>query len=536
MSQHGQFRGAPGTHPDADQLSAFMEQALPAHEREDVLAHLAVCRDCRETVAMALPPAEEVWEGAEVEHVAIAAAYVAQGAVAVAASPAVTSHAAAPKRRRTFAPWTIWAPAAAALAALALFLAYLHHMPKPAFQQQSQIAEPRSPLQPQEQPKNPAGGAPPDRAAEVNRPETPLHAKSAPASAAATAGALGEQKSLGEQQTVGSSMRQARGVAAGSGTASLPPPAPETPQVILQSQGKSTESSRDVRPLPQQEAVAPTGAPAADQTVNVATAPSSLETTSTSITAPIANASIARMEMHGATVSQPLPSRQSVLSTASYGSRMLAIDAHHTLFLSTDSGRHWKRVSGHWQGQAIEVNLVLGAEASGRAAPVASGATFDAVENRDRRLGDVPQATLTGTVTDTSGAAIPRAAVTVTDAAAKNARTVTTDNAGRYTVQVPAPGSYNVTAAAPGFVELRVGGIAVDASRTNTANLTLQVGAASQTVTVEADAAEVETAKPANKKTAAPPTDALQPPAAFEITTDAGEHWVSLDGKTWKRK
>jgi hypothetical protein len=47
-----------GQHPDADQLSAFMEQALPAHEQEETLAHLAICPHCRSIVALSMPPAE----------------------------------------------------------------------------------------------------------------------------------------------------------------------------------------------------------------------------------------------------------------------------------------------------------------------------------------------------------------------------------------------------------------------------------------------------------------------------------------------
>jgi Putative zinc-finger len=50
----------PGGHPDADVLSAFAEQALAAGEREQMLAHLAACRDCRDVLALAAPefPAE----------------------------------------------------------------------------------------------------------------------------------------------------------------------------------------------------------------------------------------------------------------------------------------------------------------------------------------------------------------------------------------------------------------------------------------------------------------------------------------------
>jgi hypothetical protein len=37
----------PGQHPDADQLSAFAEHALPTHEQQQMLSHLAACPDCR---------------------------------------------------------------------------------------------------------------------------------------------------------------------------------------------------------------------------------------------------------------------------------------------------------------------------------------------------------------------------------------------------------------------------------------------------------------------------------------------------------
>ena len=53
--------GAPErAHPDADLLAAFAEQALSATERDGVLEHLALCGDCREAIALALPPADMV--------------------------------------------------------------------------------------------------------------------------------------------------------------------------------------------------------------------------------------------------------------------------------------------------------------------------------------------------------------------------------------------------------------------------------------------------------------------------------------------
>ncbi|HWZ82164.1 MAG TPA: zf-HC2 domain-containing protein [Terriglobales bacterium] len=46
-------------HPDADVLTAFAEQALPGAEREGVVRHLARCGDCREILALSIPPSAE---------------------------------------------------------------------------------------------------------------------------------------------------------------------------------------------------------------------------------------------------------------------------------------------------------------------------------------------------------------------------------------------------------------------------------------------------------------------------------------------
>ncbi len=57
---HDRLRaGAPeGSHPEANVLTAFAEQALSPGEREDVVRHLARCGDCREVVALSIPPVE----------------------------------------------------------------------------------------------------------------------------------------------------------------------------------------------------------------------------------------------------------------------------------------------------------------------------------------------------------------------------------------------------------------------------------------------------------------------------------------------
>lgn len=49
-----------GLHPDADSLNAFIEGALPEHERAQCLAHLAECEDCREIVYLTQPPVADI--------------------------------------------------------------------------------------------------------------------------------------------------------------------------------------------------------------------------------------------------------------------------------------------------------------------------------------------------------------------------------------------------------------------------------------------------------------------------------------------
>lgn len=97
--------GAEVAHPDADLLTAFAEQALPVRERDQVLAHLARCTDCREIAALA---------GAAVPE---------QELVAAASSPHID-------RRPSRSFWSLrplrWT-AAAATAAVVLSAVWLNH-------------------------------------------------------------------------------------------------------------------------------------------------------------------------------------------------------------------------------------------------------------------------------------------------------------------------------------------------------------------------------------------------------------------------
>jgi photosystem II stability/assembly factor-like uncharacterized protein len=52
-----------------------------------------------------------------------------------------------------------------------------------------------------------------------------------------------------------------------------------------------------------------------------------------------------------------LPSKLGVLSTASAGKRMIAIDTRGSLFLSEDAGQHWQSVRAQWAGRAVLVKV-----------------------------------------------------------------------------------------------------------------------------------------------------------------------------------
>ena len=102
--------------------------------------------------------------------------------------------------------------------------------------------------------------------------------------------------------------------------------------------------------------------------------------------------------------------------------------------------------------------------------------------------------TILGTVSDPSGAAVPKVAVSIKNVATGVARDVTTDSAGFYTLPNVLPGQYEATASSPGFSTLVRSGITMAVGQTVELNLTLQVGAVTQQVEVTGAAPSVQTA------------------------------------------
>jgi hypothetical protein len=91
---------------------------------------------------------------------------------------------------------------------------------------------------------------------------------------------------------------------------------------------------------------------------------------------------------------------------------------------------------------------------------------------------------LSGTVTDSSGAAVANAAVVATNEATNVRSTQNTTAAGAYHFANLPFGSYAISVTATGFAVAQVKGVAVDLNKQSTRNFMLQVGAAATTVEV----------------------------------------------------
>src|SRR5580704_7281302 len=92
---------------------------------------------------------------------------------------------------------------------------------------------------------------------------------------------------------------------------------------------------------------------------------------------------------------------------------------------------------------------------------------------------------LTGTTTDSSGAVVVNAMVTITSLDTNQSRTETTGRDGTYKFSLLPPGNYRVKFEATGFTSVEIPSIAVQVTETAVLDRALQVGATAQTIRVE---------------------------------------------------
>jgi Carboxypeptidase regulatory-like domain/Putative zinc-finger len=518
----------PGQHPDADQLSAFAEDALPAHEREQTLTHLAGCADCRTIVSLALPPLEDV---PQVQPVA--------------------------ERRPWFYGWNVAWLAGAGLAALIFLSVHIRNSGRDGkiAGTPDQTAEVRTAPPPQALPMAPAitsaAPAPAKRAAPpvaVPRTADSVEALKAPVAGATISGrqidnlpiqgrnfiVQPQQQQLTQQQQAGASHGYVFGGVAGAGVgggvarddrsrfaqrgasnesnkdaapATAAPPAPVAPPPVMNAQ---------VQRAPASPAGAATYAPQTSDVVTVDSAGMQMETTNASVSTVLSSPGLVNVRR--------LPSHLAIASTITRANQTLALDTAGALFLSTDAGRHWKGVAAPWPGRAVKIEL-------------ASLPMLPAKQPANNFIGGsaIPTPSVIGVVTDSSGTVIPGVSIRVTDTRTGIARTATSDHNGHYAVGGLAPDTYQIDASAPGFQSQRTT-VTLAATQQSVVSIKLMVGAVSESVEVTA-AAPVAADKAEKKVLRDAKAASLSGfSVAFEITTDSGEIWTSADGENWTHK
>ncbi|MCX6585491.1 MAG: carboxypeptidase regulatory-like domain-containing protein [Acidobacteria bacterium] len=102
------------------------------------------------------------------------------------------------------------------------------------------------------------------------------------------------------------------------------------------------------------------------------------------------------------------------------------------------------------------------------------------------------RATVTGTITDSSGATIPDAAVAIRNTATNVTTRSTTNNAGLYYLTNLQPGEYEISITKQGFRPARVSALRLTVGLTATVPVTLDIGTVTEAVEVTATAVQLE--------------------------------------------
>ena len=102
------------------------------------------------------------------------------------------------------------------------------------------------------------------------------------------------------------------------------------------------------------------------------------------------------------------------------------------------------------------------------------------------------EATVVGTVTDQTGAAVPNVSVTLTNTETGVTRTITTNSSGEYVLPELHIGKYTATASGSGFSNVEKTGLVVAVGDRLRVDFAMKVGTAQEQVTVEANAITVQ--------------------------------------------
>ena len=103
--------------------------------------------------------------------------------------------------------------------------------------------------------------------------------------------------------------------------------------------------------------------------------------------------------------------------------------------------------------------------------------------------------TILGNVTDPTGASAPKAEVTITNTQTNITVVVTTSESGAYTVPQLIPGIYSVSIKMPGFETAVVRSLTLEAGDRRRTDVTLAVGATSETIEISTTAPVLQTTR-----------------------------------------
>jgi Putative zinc-finger len=333
----------PGQHLDPDQLSAFVEHALPEHERLATLAHISECPHCRQIVFLSQ-----------------------QAEQSTTPLPQPT-----PAWKRWFNSTPALTLAAASLAcALVAVSLHLHHISQspanPTKATLSSALSPTAELMIEPNQKSIEAATTPQAALEKPRPQP---GTVPPASLFSThAGKTSKQKTdtlnvakSPDPQINGASFGA---VAGGIGNANAAPLASQQQSIVAHNAALAPAPS--TKALDQTASAAtlsllPTQTRSTNETVEVESASSQIpptERTTGALFTVRTNVNAKKFAV------APLPSNLATVATISNGHQTLAADTAGTLYLSLDAGHHWTPVDQQWTGKAIQLSLVTPALSS----------------------------------------------------------------------------------------------------------------------------------------------------------------------------
>ena len=349
----------PDLHPDADLLNAFVERALPAADRTQIVAHLAGCARCREVVYLAQAAAEP-----EIAPVAV---------VEPQARPGWFSEG--------FAKWRVALIPAAALAAVGAVVFWVQLQPAPP--EMAKLAPQSAPVPAttdstasQKVPRQtaPLGLSAAAKPAQAGRPPQAgripsREPKKAPAS---SSGVVGLDQLTRSDREAGSSSaplvcegRPVEGIHLDGRSASMARfQSPAQPASSPQNLSFTPPAGQTVAEQRSAQAI---GGPALTSNAAPAPAPTPHDIIALHGTAlpPSAGESPEVFAGPPQALNEPalfqlakrakLPSGLKTVSSAAMLNRLVAVDSEGSVFLSQDAGRHWESVFPQWSGRALQV-------------------------------------------------------------------------------------------------------------------------------------------------------------------------------------